>query len=153
MTWKKSILIHFLIKKKGILIMRYDTSNFDYAIWYLELRFCNMIPRTSIMRYDTRTLIMRYDTSNTNASLNLCLDWCSGNALDLYSGFSRFETRPGLSLTWLKFHVVFLSPSRQIPKYYIEEAVAAAKFFQNSSFICHSTIRRRIIWLLAASQN
>jgi hypothetical protein len=40
--------------------------------------------------------------------------WCSGNALDSYSADNRFESRPGHMLSWLRFFVVVLSPSRQI---------------------------------------
>jgi hypothetical protein len=37
-------------------------------------------------------------------------DWCSGNALALYSWDARFESYPGHWLLWLRFLVGFLSP-------------------------------------------
>jgi hypothetical protein len=42
--------------------------------------------------------------------------WCRGNILDLFSKGARLESQPEHQITWLRFYVVYLSPSRQIPQ-------------------------------------
>jgi hypothetical protein len=40
--------------------------------------------------------------------------WHSSNALDLYLGGARLESRPGQQLPWLMFSTVLISPSTKI---------------------------------------
>jgi hypothetical protein len=44
----------------------------------------------------------------------------NSTTLDSYSGGSRFEPWPGPCLTWLRYFVVVLGPSKQIPGYYVD---------------------------------
>jgi hypothetical protein len=46
---------------------------------------------------------------------------CLPNALDLYLGDPRFESRPGYRLCCLRFLVVYLSPSGEIPRLYLHQ--------------------------------
>jgi hypothetical protein len=41
--------------------------------------------------------------------------WFKGNPSELCSGGGRFESHPRYRLSWLKFFMVFRSPSRQVP--------------------------------------
>jgi hypothetical protein len=42
-------------------------------------------------------------------------DWSRGNVLDMYSGGSRFESRTGHQISWLKVFVVFFRSFRKMP--------------------------------------
>jgi hypothetical protein len=44
--------------------------------------------------------------------------WSRGNALDLHLGDTQFESWLGHWRSWLRFFMVFLNPSRQMPWYY-----------------------------------
>jgi hypothetical protein len=43
----------------------------------------------------------------------------SGTVLDSYSGGARFKSRPKHRLCWLRFFIVYLSPSRHTPGEYL----------------------------------
>jgi hypothetical protein len=64
-----------------------------------------------------------------------------------YSGGRGFKSRPGDQLFWLRFLVVFLSPSRQMPGYYLK--LGHDRFLPHPfQFIVHyhPLIRRCVVW-------
>jgi hypothetical protein len=65
-------------------------------------------------------LLLCYD--RTSAShLHQRAGQLSGNAVSSYSGGAVFELRQAQQLCWLRFFVIFFSPSRQIPGYQLNQ--------------------------------
>jgi hypothetical protein len=64
-----------------------------------------------------------------------------------YSGGPRFKSRPGNRLSWLRFFVVFLSPSRQMPGQYLKlgHDLSLPHPFQLIIHY-HPLIQRYIVW-------
>jgi hypothetical protein len=63
-------------------------------------------------------------------------DMFGGNALDLYSIGTWFESCPGHRLSSLTFIMAFFSPSREILRYYLKQATSASfKILSSSSVI------------------
>jgi hypothetical protein len=65
------------------------------------------------------------------------------NARGSYSGNAGFQSWPEQRLSWLSMFMVFLSPAKQIPSYFLDLATAATfGILSNSAFIYYPTIRR-----------
>jgi hypothetical protein len=45
--------------------------------------------------------------------------WYEGNALSVFSGTAQFKSLPRCQISWLRFSVVFLDPSSQMPGQYV----------------------------------
>jgi hypothetical protein len=77
-----------------------------------------------------------------NREYHVELGWSRGTALDLFPGSVRFDPRPGHELSSLRFFMVFLSPSRQMQRQYLDKAIVVS--FQilsnSSSFSYHLTL-------------
>lgn len=68
--------------------------------------------------------------------------WFNAVALDLYTGESWFKPRPRHGLTSLRFPMSFLSPSRQIPGWYLNHTTTASfRIISYSSAIPYSDFR------------
>jgi hypothetical protein len=63
----------------------------------------------------------------------------------------HLQSRLGHWIFWLRFIVVFLIPSRHIPREYLDWATTA--FFQILSSSCHPTIRRYVVRILTGPSN
>jgi hypothetical protein len=46
--------------------------------------------------------------------------WRSGYLIGSYLGASQFETQLVQRLSWLRIYVIFLSPYRQMPGFYLD---------------------------------
>jgi hypothetical protein len=64
--------------------------------------------------------------------MELRADWHSGNALELYSGGGRFESRPGRLISWLWFSVFYLNPLGRC--WIVNQATTASFHILSDSF-------------------
>jgi hypothetical protein len=58
-------------------------------------------------------------------------------ALDLYLGGFQFESQPGHQLSWLRFFIIFLGPSKQMLGSILS---ASFQILSNSLFTCYPII-------------
>jgi hypothetical protein len=69
--------------------------------------------------------------------------WLSGNAVVLYSGAARFESRLGHRLAWLRICVVFFSLFKQIPGEYLDYVTTSSfQIISGSLFTSDPATRR-----------
>jgi hypothetical protein len=101
----------------------------------------------SIIKVERTNVVQRHSASyrvQIIVSINECYraGSCSGNTLSFYSGGTRFESRPGHLLSWLRFSVVSLNPSTEIPGWYLDYTTTATfRVRFNTSFMNSHTFR------------
>jgi hypothetical protein len=82
-----------------------ETCYLKLVPWYLSIRLHSVTSQKTNLNYHIYTYSLFRDPAG----------WYSGNTLDLYSRGAWFESQLGHWLSGLRFFMVFLITSRQIP--------------------------------------
>jgi hypothetical protein len=139
-------------RKKPPAIIGYDTGWAPEPVW-TKWRKCFTLPGLELwpLRRPARSQSLyrpRYsDVQFYTFTNKYRTAWCGGNALDLYSGGSQLESRPGDWLCWLRFLVASsVPPGKCCDSTFKQVPTASFQILCNSSFIEHPIFRRYTVW-------